>query len=72
MPMFVKKALLDNHVMEDFKRRPSYQQNDYLGWIIRAKRNETKTKRLSQMIHELEVGGIYMKMKHPASVKKPE
>lgn len=69
MPDFVEKALVDFNLMDDFRRRPAYQQNDYLGWIQNAKRQETKNKRLEQMLEELEVGGIYMKMKHPASVK---
>jgi len=69
MPAFVKKALVDGKVMDDFKKRPAYQQNDYLGWIGRARKEATMQKRLSQMIHELEVGGVYMKMKHPASRK---
>ncbi|HSH04861.1 MAG TPA: YdeI/OmpD-associated family protein, partial [Anaerolineae bacterium] len=46
------------------------QQNDYLGWINRAKRPATKQKRLNQMLDELEQGGVYMKMDHPPS-KKP-
>lgn len=70
MPGFVKKALADNNLMDIFRQRPAYQQNDYLGWIIRAKREETKMKRLSQMIYELETGGVYMNMKHPASARK--
>jgi len=53
-----------------YKDRPAYQQNDYIGWISRAKRQETKDKRLSQMLDELEAGGIYMNMKHTASAKK--
>jgi uncharacterized protein YdeI (YjbR/CyaY-like superfamily) len=56
--------------MDDYKKRPDYQQNDYIGWITRAKREETTQKRLSQMLDELEVGGIYMKMSHPPSSKK--
>ena len=55
--------------MEDYLSRPDYQRNDYLGWIERAKKEETKEKRLKQMIEELKKGGVYMKMKHPASVK---
>lgn len=69
MPGFVREALIEHKLMDDFKRRPAYQQNDYLGWIIRPKKEETKMKRLSQMIHELDIGGIYMNMKHPASTK---
>ncbi|HLP59409.1 MAG TPA: YdeI/OmpD-associated family protein, partial [Candidatus Deferrimicrobium sp.] len=37
-------------------------QNDYLGWINRAKRPETKEKRLAQMLYELERGELYMNM----------
>lgn len=62
-------ALDANGLMDDFKSRPAYQRNDYLGWINRAKRAETKDKRLQQMLDELRVGGIYMKMEHPASRK---
>lgn len=69
MPDWIKEALLDRGVMEEYNQRPPYQQNDYLGWINQAKRQETKLKRLNQMLHELEKGGVYMKMKHPASAK---
>jgi hypothetical protein len=43
--------------------RSDYQQNDYLGWIGRAKRPETAQKRLDQMLDELERSGVYMRMK---------
>lgn len=69
MPSFVKTALLDTGLMGDYLDRPAYQQNDYVGWISQAKRESTKQKRLKQMLSELEQGGIYMKMKHPASAK---
>lgn len=67
MPDFVRKALDERGLMEAYHKRPPYQQNDYIGWINRAKRRETKEKRLRQMLEELERGGVYMKMKHPAS-----
>lgn len=63
MPDFVKQALTKNKVMDLYKARPPYQQNDYLGWINRAKRDETKQSRLNQMIAELKKGNVYMKMK---------
>ena len=69
MPDFVKRALKKRGLMQDYVGRPAYQRNDYIGWIIRAKREETKEKRLGQMLDELEKGGVYMKMKHPASRK---
>ncbi|RDH85807.1 MAG: hypothetical protein DIZ78_10155 [endosymbiont of Escarpia spicata] len=70
MPDYIEKALKDNGVKQDYMARPAYQRNDYLGWIACAKKEETKKKRLNQMLHELKVGGVYMKMKHPASTKK--
>ncbi len=65
----VKQALIANNLMEDYLKRPRYQQNDYLSWINRAKQDTTKAKRLSQMIDELKIGGIYMKMNHQPSRK---
>ena len=67
MPDFVKQALDEKGLMEAYQERPAYQQNDYIGWINSAKRQETKEKRLRQILEEFEVGGVYMKMKHPAS-----
>jgi len=69
MPDFVKQALEERGLMEAYEERPAYQQNDYIGWINRAKRQETKEKRLRQMLNELEMGGVYMNMEHPASRK---
>ena len=48
--------------MVAYRARPDYQQNDYLGWIRRAKRPTTKERRLRQMLEELERGDVYMKM----------
>jgi uncharacterized protein YdeI (YjbR/CyaY-like superfamily) len=64
MPGFVKQSLLERGLMEAYRKRPAYQQNDYIGWINRAKRVETKHKRLEQMLEELERGDRYMKMKY--------
>jgi uncharacterized protein YdeI (YjbR/CyaY-like superfamily) len=46
MPAFVRNALNERKLMAAYKERPAYQQNDYIGWIERAKRKETKEKRL--------------------------
>jgi uncharacterized protein YdeI (YjbR/CyaY-like superfamily) len=64
MPEFVREALTKSGLLEAYKSRPPYQQNDYIGWINRAKRIETKKKRLEQMIYELQRGDVYMKMNH--------
>ena len=62
MPPFIRTALLKRGLMRAYRRRPPYQQNDYVGWITRAKRKETREKRLAQMLDELEGGNRYMKM----------
>ncbi|MCF6277746.1 MAG: YdeI/OmpD-associated family protein [Anaerolineales bacterium] len=62
MPDFVHAALTANQLMEAYRARPPYQQNDCLGWILRAKREETRQKRLAQMLDELRQGNLYMKM----------
>lgn len=62
MPEFVSEALISRDLMKAYKSRPPYQQNDYLSWISRAKRPETKEKRLHQMLDELARGDVYMKM----------
>ena len=66
MPDFIRDALNSRGLMDAYRARPPYQQNDYIGWITRAKQETTKQKRLNQMLDELERGGVYMKMKwHP-------
>lgn len=70
MPACVKNALEERGLMAAYNDRPAYQRNDYIGWINRAKRQETKEKRVQQMLDELEIGGVYMKMAHPSSMKK--
>lgn len=62
MPEFVREALEAHGLMARYEERPWYQQNDYLGWISRAKREETRSKRLKQMLDELKAGDVYMKM----------
>lgn len=53
MAGFVREALEEADLMDAYKERPPYQRNDYLGWINRARRDETKQKRLDQMLEEL-------------------
>lgn len=62
MPDYVEAALRREKLFEKYEARPAYQQNDYLSWITRAKREETRDKRLRQMLDELKKGGVYMKM----------
>jgi uncharacterized protein YdeI (YjbR/CyaY-like superfamily) len=62
MPEYVREVLVERGLWEAYKSRPPYQQNDYIGWITRAKREKTKAKRLAQMLDELARGDVYMKM----------
>ena len=69
MPRDVEQLLVDRGLMADYRRRPHYQRNDYLGWIAQAKRPATRNRRIEQMLEELKRGGVYMKMEHPPSEK---
>lgn len=62
MPEDVRAALDAAGLMPRYLERPWYQRNDYIGWIGRAKRAETRKKRLGQMLEELKAGDVYMKM----------
>lgn len=66
MPPFIAEALDRDRLMEAYLARPPYQQNDYIGWITRAKRPETRAKRLAQMLDELAAGDAYMRMPYQA------
>jgi uncharacterized protein YdeI (YjbR/CyaY-like superfamily) len=66
MPGFVREALEQRDLMSAYLARPPYQQNDYLGWISRAKREGTQKRRLEQMLYELEHGDAYMGMRYHA------
>lgn len=66
MPDTIRLALEERGLMEAYQDRPDYQQNDYIGWITRAKRQETFKKRLNQMLDELEGGERYMAMAYHA------
>ncbi|WP_343079851.1 YdeI/OmpD-associated family protein [Ostreiculturibacter nitratireducens] len=62
MPDDVARALVETGLLSAYDARPPYQRNDYLAWIARAKRPETRRKRLAQMLDELRAGDVYMKM----------
>lgn len=69
MPDDVRRALAARDLTDAYAPRPAYQQNDYLGWIVRAKRDETRRRRLQHMLDELAAGDAYMKM--PYRAKRP-
>lgn len=62
MPEDVRAALDQAGLAGAYRARPPYQQNDYVGWITRAKRDATRQKRITQMLDELRAGDVYMKM----------
>jgi len=64
IPDYVTAALDDSGLWERYNARPPYQRNDYIGWISRGKREETRQKRLSQMLNELRSGDAYMGMSY--------
>jgi uncharacterized protein YdeI (YjbR/CyaY-like superfamily) len=63
MPDFFREALITRGLMDAYLTRPPYQQNDYIGWVTRAKLEATRQKRLNQMLDELKKGNVYMNMK---------
>lgn len=63
MSDFIRDAINERGLMDAYNSRPPYQRNDYIGWINGAKREETKQKRLKQMLDELKGGKLYMNMK---------
>jgi uncharacterized protein YdeI (YjbR/CyaY-like superfamily) len=62
MPDFVRDALEERGLRDKYDARPPYQRNDYLLWINKARREQTRQKHLAQMLDELEAGGVYMGM----------
>ena len=62
MPDDIAARLDAAGLRSNYDARPPYQRNDYLGWIARAKRPETREKRIAQMLDELAGGRLYMKM----------
>ena len=64
MPKFVCDALVEPDLVDAYGERPAYQQNDYIGWITRAKRADTRDRRLIQMLDELGTGDRYMNVSY--------
>jgi len=56
LPDFIRQTLGDHSLWAAYTPRPPYQQNDYIGWIIRAKQEVTKQKQLNQILNELKAG----------------
>lgn len=67
MPDLIRDAINEHELMDAYRSRPPYQQNDYIGSLCvrRAKLEATRQKRLNQMLDERKGGKLYMKMKWP-------
>ena len=70
MPDSLRQALNERGLMGAYRDRPPYQQNDYIGWITRPRREDTRQKRLNQMLDELEGGNYYMNMVWKKDVRR--
>jgi hypothetical protein len=64
LPDFIGDALRESNLEDEYRNRPAYQKNDYIGWIGRSRTEKTLIKRMDQMLEELKVGDTYMKMKY--------
>lgn len=62
IPDDVARALDERGLWDAYHARPPYQQNDWIGWICRAKLPQTRIRRLESMLSELEAGHGYMGM----------
>ena len=72
MPPLIRLALAREGLADAYRSRPAYQQNDYIGWITRAVREETREKRLRQMLDELKEGVRYMGMAYRRPNARPK
>jgi hypothetical protein len=50
MPSFIEEALTERGLTGAYRSRPPYQQNDYIGWIMTAKRKATLVYRISDLL----------------------
>ena len=56
-------ALLDRRGLRAaYDQRPAYQRNDWLAWIARAKKADTRQRRIDSMLADLARGHGYMGM----------
>ena len=63
LPDYIRDALNERKLMDAYRDRPDYQQNDYIGWITGAKRDETKQKALGAHLLRAGAGECWMSLK---------
>jgi uncharacterized protein YdeI (YjbR/CyaY-like superfamily) len=72
MPPDVAAAIAAHGLGGAYAARPPYQRNDYLAWIGRAKRDDTRAKRIDRMLGELAAEEGYMGMEwRPGRTREP-
>ncbi len=69
MPIEIRDTLERQGLMQAYLQRPIYQQQDYLGWVARAKMAEIRQQRLQQMLRELQAGDSYIGMRWRAGME---
>jgi len=62
MPADVEAVLNERGLRAAYDARPPYQRNDWITWIDRSKREETRASRIAEMLSELKSGHGYMGM----------
>ncbi len=62
LPAMVLKRPFQPMPLAAYAACPACQRNDYLPWIARAKRVETRKRRQDQMLEELQDSATYMKL----------
>ena len=66
MPDAIRDALNARKLTGAYDARPPYQRNDYISWVTRARRPETRQKRLDTMLRELASAQGYMGLPYDA------
>lgn len=60
MPEDMTQALELSGLKSAYNKRPQYQRNEYITWIVEGRREFMRRKRIGQMLEELEDGRTFM------------
>lgn len=58
IPAFMRKVMISENVWEQFSKLAPSHQRRYTGWIMEAKKEETRERRLSEAIQLLKKGRL--------------
>lgn len=70
LPLYIKKALQQSKLLDAFEKQIYTYRKGYVHWIEQAKQEETKQRRIAQMLREVKSGKEYMGMQRAPSRKK--